>query len=65
MADIDPSNIIMKPADIIMQMASGLWVSRAIWTACRIGVPEAIGDRAESVSNPRRRPAPSRTCSAG
>ncbi len=49
MADIDPTNIVMKPADMIMQMASGLWVSRAIWTACRIGVPEAIGDKPTSI----------------
>jgi len=42
MPEMDPVNIAAKPADIIMQMASGLWVSRAIWTACRIGVPEAV-----------------------
>jgi hypothetical protein len=27
-----------------MQMASGLWVSRAMWAACRLGVPDAIDD---------------------
>ncbi len=49
MAEADPMNIAVKPADMIMQMASGLWVSRAIWAACRIGVPEAIGETPMSV----------------
>jgi hypothetical protein len=48
-AEMDPSNFATKPADMIMQMASGLWVSRAIWAACRIGVPEAIGEAAVTI----------------
>jgi hypothetical protein len=42
MADVDPGNLVVKPADMIMQMASGLWVSRAIWAACRLGIPDAL-----------------------
>jgi hypothetical protein len=45
MADMDPIPLALKPADTIMQMASGLWVSRAIWAACRLRVPEAVGDQ--------------------
>lgn len=44
MADVDPGNLVVKPADMITQMASGLWVSRAIWTACRLGIPDALAD---------------------
>jgi hypothetical protein len=43
MADIEPGNLAVKPADMVMQMVSGLWVSRAIWTACRLGIPDAVG----------------------
>ena len=43
MADVDPGNLVLKPADMIMQMASGLWASRTIWAACRLGIPDAVG----------------------
>lgn len=33
-----------RPAESILQMASGLWLSRALWAACRLRVPDAIGD---------------------
>ncbi len=45
MAEMDPIPLALKPPETIVQMASGLWMSRAIWAACRLGIAEAVGEQ--------------------
>lgn len=39
----------VNPVEAVMQMASGFWVSRALWGACRLGVADAIDDEPQPV----------------
>lgn len=40
-----------NPVETVMQMASGFWVSRALWCACRLGVADALGDEPQPVED--------------
>lgn len=38
-----------RPVDRLNNIACGLWLSRALWVACRLRVPDAIGDEPEPI----------------
>jgi O-methyltransferase domain/Dimerisation domain len=40
MSTTPPAN----PLFALVQLASGLWVSRAVWTAAKLGIADAVGD---------------------
>lgn len=39
-----------NPLIALVQLASGLWVSRALWAAARLGIADAIGDEPAAVA---------------